>query len=538
MADIKNTIKSSYANIFLIGLIANAQALFFYTDATDSIRAYGSTQALMTSGRFIGHYLDVLFDRAGFYFPYRYINVLFYILFVALAVIFILLTFDVKSTAKSCLIGAVIMTSAVNSGVLVYYYVAHMYGFCFLLSMFSTYLIVKRKMMVMPAILLMLSLGIYQAYFATVILVIFLYQLFTLIKDDVEVTSWFENTFRYIFTVCSALILYVLANKIALKAAGLSIEGYANMSENVVPSYGFTDIVYLLKTSYTLIFSFIFTNQYFFCDNIVARISIALSFLLFLYLFVFSFAKVKAHSKKVLLLILFIALPMMINLPMFVEKDVPERICMNWYFIFILPLLFINALDGMSMQGKTVSLTEIKKTVLPLLAIVMVTAGLYSTYRNVTIYAGYQKANELAEEAVHDIESKLAACEDFQSENEICFIGTLDVNEVNSYFFNVEYSEYLHKLFNRDHSSIFKRYALHRYKYLTPDDIRVARYTVEDMKNGKPAKEAKMLFCISGIHSGFQTIHSNDLRIKQMPSYPDNGCVKVIDGITYVKLSD
>lgn len=538
MADIKNTIKSSYAFIFLIGMIANAQALFFYTDATDSIRAYGSTQALMTSGRFIGHYLDVLFDRAGFYFPYRYINVLFYILFVALAVIFILLTFDVKSSAKSCLIGAVIMTSAVNSGVLVYYYVAHMYGFCFLLSMFSTYLIVKRKMMVMPAILLMLSLGIYQAYFATVILVIFLYQLFTLIKDDVEVTSWFENTFRYIFTVCSALILYVLANKIALKAAGLSIEGYANMSENVVPSYGFTDIVYLLKTSYTLIFSFIFTNQYFFCDNIVARISIALSFLLFLYLFVFSFAKVKAHSKKVLLLILFIALPMMINLPMFVEKEVPERICMNWYFIFILPLLFINALDGMSMQGKTVSLTEIKKTVLPLVSIVMVTAGLYSTYRNVTIYAGYQKANELAEEAVHDIESKLAACEDFQSENEICFIGTLDVNEVNSYFFNVEYSEYLHKLFNRDHSSIFKRYALHRYKYLTPDDIRVARYTVEDMKNGKPAKEAGMLYCISGIHGGFPTIHSNDLRIKQMPSYPDNGCVNVIDEITYVKLSD
>lgn len=82
MEDIKNTIKSSYAFIFLIGVIANAQALFFYTDATDSIRAYGSTQALMTSGRFIGHYLDILFDLAGFYFPYRYINVLLYILFV------------------------------------------------------------------------------------------------------------------------------------------------------------------------------------------------------------------------------------------------------------------------------------------------------------------------------------------------------------------------------------------------------------------------------------------------------------------------
>ena len=519
-------------------MIANAQALFFYTDATDSIRAYGSTQALMTSGRFIGHYLDALFDRAGFYFPYRYINVLFYILFVALAVIFILLTFDVKSSAKSCLIGAVIMTSAVNSGVLVYYYVAHMYGFCFLLSMFSTYLIVKRKMMVMPAILLMLSLGIYQAYFATVILVIFLYQMFELSKDAAEAKAWFTNTLRYVFTVCSALILYVVTNKFALKLAGLSIEGYANMSENVVPSYGFTDIMQLVKTSYTLVFSFIFTNQYFFCDNIVARISIAFSLLLFLYLFGFLFVKTKIHSKQTLLLLLFIVLPMIINLPMFVEKEVPERICMNWYFIFILPLLFINALDGATIQGKSENLAEIKKAALHLVALVMVTASLYSTYRNVTIYAGYQKANELAEETVHDIESKLAACVDFQSENEICFIGTLDVNEVNSYFFNVEYSEYLHKLFNRDHSSIFKRYALHRYKYLTPDDTRVARYTVEDMKNGLSAKEAGMLYCISGIHGGFPTIHSNDLRIKQMPSYPDNGCVNVIDEITYVKLSD
>lgn len=430
------------------------------------------------------------------------------------------------------------MTSAVNSGVLVYYYVAHMYGFCFLLSMLSTYLIVKRKMMVIPAMLLMLSLGIYQAYFATVILVIFLYQMFELLKDDAEVKTWFEHTFRYIFTVCSALILYVLANKFALKLAGLSMEGYAHMGENVVPSYGFTDIVDLIKMSYTLVFSFIFTNKYFFCDNIVARISIALSLLLFLYLFVFSWAKVKVYSKKVLLLLLFMIIPIMINLPMFVEKEVPERICMNWYFIFILPLLFINALDVVTIHGKAVYLASIKKTVLPFVALVMITSSLYSTYRNVTIYTGFQKANELAAEAVHDIESKLAACEDFQTENEICFIGTLDVNEVNSYFFNVEYSEYLHKLFNRDHSSIFKRFALHRYKYLTPDDTRVARYTVEDMKNGMPTKEAKMLYCIRGIHGGFQTIHSNDLRIKQMPSYPDNGCVKVIDGITYVKLSD
>lgn len=176
MVDIKNTIKNLYAYIFGIGLIANAQALFLNTDATDSIRAYGSTQALMTSGRFVGHYLDIIFEQLGFYFPFRYINILLYIAYTAMAVIFILLIFNVKDRLRGCLIGAIIMTSAVNSGVLVYYYVAHMYGFCLLISMISAYLLLKKKMTVIPALLLALSLGIYQAYLATVVLVIFLYQ--------------------------------------------------------------------------------------------------------------------------------------------------------------------------------------------------------------------------------------------------------------------------------------------------------------------------------------------------------------------------
>ncbi len=532
MTDLKNTISKLYACIFIIALTANAQALFFNTDATDSIRAYGGTQAQMTSGRFIGHYLDVLFEQMGFYFPFRYINVLLYIAFTAMAVIFILLIFDIRDLLRGCLIGSIIVTSAVNSGVLVYFYVAHMYGLCFLISMISAYLMLKRRMTVIPALLIVLSLGIYQAYFATVILVVFLYQLRALIACGDDIKAWIADGVRCIIITMAALIIYILANKLALNLAGLTMEGYSNMSDNVVPSYGFAQVVKLLLTSYTLIFSFIFTKQYFFCDNVVMRLCSAVSFISFMWLYASVFIRQRSSIKRALLIALLLVLPCMINLPMFVSTEVPERICLNWYFIFIIPLILA---DIKEMRGG-----KVYRYMLSLLTCACVCASLYSAYRNVNIYTSYAKANALAEDIVDDLEHRIAECEGFTPDKELCFIGTLDTDLTNGTFFNIEYSEFLYKLFNRDYSSIFKRYALLDYRYLTPDDKRVARYKLSDID----AKETDVLskgdafYCIEGIHGGHPTIHSNVEAIKEMPSYPASGCVQDIDGVIVIKLSE
>ena len=86
MTDTKNTIKKNgyvFLSALLVGVLINSQALFFSTDATDSLRAYGSTQAQESSGRFIGHILDLVMERMGFYQPFRFINVLIYLVFLA-----------------------------------------------------------------------------------------------------------------------------------------------------------------------------------------------------------------------------------------------------------------------------------------------------------------------------------------------------------------------------------------------------------------------------------------------------------------------
>ena len=538
MVDIKNTIKNLYAYIFGIGLIANAQALFLNTDATDSIRAYGSTQALMTSGRFVGHYLDIIFEQLGFYFPFRYINILLYIAYTAMAVIFILLIFNVKDRLRGCLIGAIIMTSAVNSGVLVYYYVAHMYGFCLLISMISAYLLLNKKMTVIPALLLALSLGIYQAYLATVVLVIFLYQFIAITNKKVNVKVWFSDVIRCALTSMVALIIYILANKLALNLSGLSMAGYLNMSSNVVPSYQKDQIIKLLFESYMLIYHLIFTAKYFFCDNIVIRLCIAASFISFLWLYVALLMQQKSIAKRCWLIILFLLLPCIINLPMFISAEVPERISLNWYFIFVIPILLSDVTQTDQNRKYNIIIQSIHRHVTAVMIVTVTVASLYSTYRNVNIYTSMSKANTLAEDIVDDIEHRIAECDGFTADKELCFVGILDTEITNGMFFNVEYSEYLYKLFNRDYSSIFKRYALLNYKYLTPDDKRVKTYSTDDIKNGTAMNKNDEFFCVKDIHVGFPTIHSNNDTIKRMPSYPSYGCVQEVNGTIIIKLSN
>ncbi len=540
MIDTCKAIKKEYIHtfliIFLIAAFVNAQALFFNADASDSLRAYGSAQILMSLGRFFGHYLDVIFEWMGFFQPFRYINGLFYLAYSSLAVIFILLALDIRDKLRGILIGVVIMTSAVNSSILVYFYTAHMYGLSFLISMIGVYLILKKKMIVLPAILIALSLGIYQAYFATIIMIVFLHQVLRLIKDDISIKAWFLETLTFGLVILEALILYVAANKLALNISGASLSGYLDMSENVVPSYNLLQILNLIKASYTLIYTFITSNSYWISDNIVNRICIAFAFFAFCIEAVIIFTKQRDIKKKALLIALLLALPLVINLPMFVDSKLYERVCLNWYFIFIIPIVLGGVIDFNAIGIRSFVKPKHLEYFLAIVICQAVISSSYSAYRNINIYTSYAKANEIAQDLVDDIEHRIANCDGFTIDKELCFIGNLDTDITNERFFNIEYSAFLYKIFNRDYSSIFKRYALLDYKYILADDVRVVNYSLDGLINGEESlNNTDEFFSINGKYS---YIYSNNEKIKAMPSYPAAGCVKEIDGIIIIKLSD
>lgn len=547
MNSLRNTIKDRlyiFVYAFLLGVILHAQALFLRTDATDSIRAYGGTQAQPASGRFIGYLLDGVFERLGFWQPYRFINVLFYLAFTAAGVLMLILIFGIRSRLISLLLASLVMSSAMNSGILIYFYVAHMYGFVFLLSMLSAWLLLKTRALLLPAALLVFSMGIYQAFLPTAVLVIFLYRLRELCGEE-DVTAWLKRTAKDVYIVLASLLIYIALNRLFLRLSGLSMSGYAGMGENVLPGYGAAQLLRLIGKSYRLPFELMRGRRYFLGDHLPARLSIAVSCAALIAEFLLMLKTEAQPKKKALLGLLMLLLPVMINLPMFMEEEIGERLSLNWYFLLMTPLILADALlssgtaAGFSASGADPIVSERVPLLRTALSAVPVTAAivmsLYSGYRNVSIYSSYEKCHDIAENIVLDIEQRLGACEDFSLNDEILFMGTLHTEDVNQRFFNEEYGMFLYRLFNRDHASIMNRYAVHSYRFVMPDDARVRKLSLSEAAADAGAGG---WFCVRGIHSGFPAIHSLNSEVLQMPSYPAAGCVRRVDGLIVVKLSD
>ncbi len=570
MADTKSIIKNRlclFAYSFLLGVIINAQPLFFNTDATDSLRAYGSTQAQAGSGRFLGHILDMIFERIGFYQPFRFINVLIYIAFLAASAVLIVMILDIKRTSLSLLSVSILMSCAMNSGILAYFYVCHMYGFTLFISMLACFLIIKRRAVILPAVLLSASLGIYQAFFPTVILLIFLCQFLRLSKGDGNIRTWLLDTFRYMVIVLEALIIYIVLNRIYLSASGLSMSGYLNMSENVLPKYTPSQLMGLAAESYRFFFGLPFEDRYFLNDNILMKLSLGFFIGLFLFELIYLLIHTVDNIRRGLMLVLLILYPCFINLPMFMQGNIGERYSLSWYFIFIAPIAFYQLIHDAAL-GKMDGFTEekaqnsyiknendtiindksslnrnISKIFAAFTALILVfgfSGAAYGAYRNVNIYSSYIKTHEIAENVVFDLEQRLSCVEGFSpEEDEIVFLGSLDTSTINESFFNIEYEEFLRKVFNRDHSSIFKRYALHDYNVITPNDERITKFSMEEFEGLGAEDISKLqLFCINGVHDDFQTIHSGSRELRELPSYPDSGCMRRIGDIVVIKLSD
>lgn len=548
MEALKNTIKNLkefktyFIYAFLFGFVVNSQALFFNTDATDSLRAYGSTRAEVGSGRFIGHLLDILFENLGFYQSFRFINVLLYLVFAAAAAALVVLIFEIKNKLFAVLIMFLIMSSAVSSGILAYFYVSHMYGLVFFLSVLSSYLLLKKDFVLLPVFLISLSLGIYQAFLPTTILVIFLYQYLKLLEENNNSLSnlhaWLKKTLLYGFVTMAGLTIYLLSNRFYLKFTGESISGYAGMGENVLPDFTISRILSFVSESYRLFFSSGFSDEYFISDNLIIRLCLIFSLLILLFEIFYilrSSLKERQWVKTITLSILSVLLPLFINLPMLIMTDVGERASLNWYFLFIIPITFYEHLGIF----KNLKATLGRYVICILICVFSFISIGYSSYRNVNIYSSYIKVHEIAKDLVLEIEERIEHCEGFKSDDEVIFVGALDTQSINRYFLNEEYEEFLYRVFNRDHSSIFRRYALHSFNIIIPGDERIKEFTVNEFNEASRSElKEKDFFCVNDVHTGLAIIHSSLNEIQKMPSYPLEGSVKKINGIVVCKLGE
>src|SRR5699024_2187056 len=152
----------------------------------------------------------------------------------------------------------------------------HMYGFSLFLSVLACFLLLKKRAVLAPVFLLVLSLGIYQAFFPTVLLLIFLHELTRLMDEKTEIKEWFFAVLRYMASVRAALTVYIRLNRLDLALAGVSTSGYLGMSGNVIPSSTPAMILDYRGQSFRFLAQLPFTDRYFLSDNGIMQLSLGI----------------------------------------------------------------------------------------------------------------------------------------------------------------------------------------------------------------------------------------------------------------------
>lgn len=173
--------------------------------------------------------------------------------------------FAMKSRVGIVLTAALIVTFPVVSGTFCYLFTADGYMFAFFLSVLSVVVTERggRKRKNIPgiaagAVLLAVSLGIYQAYFAVTITLCILKLLLLLTEE----TSWKkigERTAAYLGMGAGGYVLYLAEVRLFQSIKGVSLLGYNGVDRlgNFVPA----DVPRGIYTAYRQFFSFAFRSN-------------------------------------------------------------------------------------------------------------------------------------------------------------------------------------------------------------------------------------------------------------------------------------
>ena len=212
----EKTLKKIYSNILpvwkvcffaalIVGLLAHIYKLTGWIPNWDSLVFRYDSQNMIGLGRW---FLPVVCSFTSFY-DLPFLNGIIAIIFHALGAVIICKILNVSKKITAVLIGSVIVSFPTVTSIMMYNYVADGYSIAFFLSTLAAmFLTSKRPRYLLSALLIALSIGIYQAYLTVTIMLILLKLIDEIIYDKMQFSTVIKKISLILFIGdrrCSAL---------------------------------------------------------------------------------------------------------------------------------------------------------------------------------------------------------------------------------------------------------------------------------------------------------------------------------------------
>lgn len=342
--------KAAFIGTFIIGLLDYLYIITNHFLTLDSMWNQYSDQNMITSGRQFLKYACMISS----YFDLPAVNGILAIFYLSLAAAFLVHIFNIKSKILAVVAGGILVSFPAISSTFCYTYTVDGYMLAVLLMVIAFYLMERYSYgWIGSAVLVCISLGIYQAYYSFLIILCVL-KLLAYIIENVEIKKVLIKGLRYVLAGVPGYILYAVTLKVMLKYENLSLSGYQGSDR--VMGFNLAEIPINCYKATRNFFSFIVSMNVL-TGNTAMKIGFYGTVLVALISFVVIVICNKIYKSPIRLIMIIVLMaltPMLATLAMVMAPDVYFHVLMRlpWALFFIFALyLSQQACEKLNREG-------------------------------------------------------------------------------------------------------------------------------------------------------------------------------------------
>ena len=493
----------TFISTFIIGLIAHGMALFNKYSFHDDICSLFDTSGPITSGRWAQEAL-VLVQKAihgqGVY-SLPLLKGLMSILFIALTACFLVGFWNVQSQFACILFGGLMVSFPVITHLFAFMFTAPAYMFALWVGVTGTIIICRKPSAwkwLISVFAISCAIGVYQAYIPFYLVVILLFYIQYLLKEEPELKEALKEMLYLLFSCIAYMGLYFLLTKFFLAVTHYELSDYQGIS---TMGFGTPGTEYLQRLGTVYKEFFIPTadkSSYMFYDRIILFYWGALVLLLLYAVAYLKSAYKKSVSRGVLLTICMLIFPLAVDFIFFMVSPKYVHSLMVYSHVCVF-LVFIICLD----HNKEA--IEKKKIIHYLLfGTGCLLLFLYCRYANIC----YLRTELAQQEAISYFTTFVT-----------------QIKSVNGYNDNMPVV-YINDMDNKDATM-----------YEVGDNFTMADSVgnLPEYANDYEWKNFMRYWCGFSPKEAYGADFKDLPEVKQMPSYPDDGSIKVINNTVVVK---
>ncbi len=498
--------RAAFFGCFVAGYLGHLYAFTNLIPNSDGLSRVFDLQQMTVSGRWFLHYASALNNFTQMPALIGFLSVLFLSLAAALAVDVL----GLRSRALSALTGAVMALFPCMGYTFLYMFTASAYCLAIFLAVLSVWLAREgRVRWLLGAVALALAMGTYQAY-ATVAIALSLLAVLVRVLDK---ESSFRDTLNFGLRLVGYLavgaVLYYVILLVFLKVKNLELLSYLGM-DAAAEGYPFAQLPSLILECYKQAIAFFFLPG---SANGFANLFLVLLDLLALVLglaalwAVFSRRGLFAEKwRPIGALALLALLPLGMNFMQVLSPYSTPTPLMKYAFVsvYLLVILALDRADGLEELGKL-------RGLLPSGMVWCALLLLFCLNTNNLLYTASAQAHRATESYATRLLARIESCEGYEPGMEIAIIGAVPADQIQS-----DIPSYLQV----DHYSVPMHSVLplnkHIYYYLNS----WLSFPVDE-----PSEETMISI-------------SNSAEFQDMPLYPAQGSVQVLDGRVVVRMGE